>query len=296
MVTVHQLELPGLNVNREDTLEASLTWLLDHGLECGHWTRSMHAQHRRMLIEFFGPEKKLRDIKYADLKRYLDSEVARGRARETVRKRLTTLRMAMDEALRREEPWFTKLPPWVVIKSDTKKTANFWVLDEWQSAHDACDDDDEFRLWIDNGFWLGMHTSDLNRFRWADVDLFKKTWIRRCTKSKSAPVALPLPEKLHRILLARYGEKQPHPRDLVAGRDMGHPNRQLREICLRAGVPVISPIGLRHSCETFLAESGTEEQYQVTWLGHKSPKMLKTTYRHTTPKTLEDNLAKVNAR
>jgi hypothetical protein len=43
---------------------------------------------------------------------------------------------------------------------------------------------------------------------------------------------------------------------------MGHPNRPLRAICHRADVPLISPIGLRHSCETYLEERGTSELFQ----------------------------------
>jgi integrase len=129
-----------------------------------------------------------------------------------------------------------------------------------------------------------------------DVDLIRKTWIRRNTKSGVEPLELPLPERLWTVLHERKEALQPHPRDLIAGRSMGHPNRPLREICHRADVPLISPIGLRHSCETFLAERGTAELFQTTYLGLKSPRMLWRHYRHVTGPTLETGAAQMNAR
>ena len=200
--------------------------------------------------------------------------------------------MAMSEAVR--QGWLEKVPPWPVIKTDTRPKDAFWTLAQWEAAHLACDDND-LRTWIDCGWWLGMHTSDLNRFRWTDVDLVGKTWVRRNTKSKASPTVLPLPERLWKILKARFDEVQPHPRDHVAGRNMGHPNRPLKEICNRADIPRLSPIGLRHSCETYLEECQASEVFQTTWMGLKSPKMLHKHYRHVTGPMLDKGIAAMNA-
>lgn len=285
----HQLELPA--ISREGHLHECLVWLLTHGLECSLATRKMHADHARFLVAFFG-DVHIKSIRYQDIRRYYDAEQVRGIARETIRKRLSTLHMAMEEAVRRE--LMDRLPPWVVIKTDTRPKEAFWTLEQWQAADAVCDDE-ELRIWVACGWWTGMHTSDLNRFRWSDVDLWKKTWIRRCTKSKAQPLALPMPDRLHEILLARFGQLQPHPRDLVAGRNMGNPNRAMKALSHRAGVPLIGPINLRHSCETYLEETGADLLFQVTVLGHKSPKMALTVYRHATERTLERGIAAVNA-
>lgn len=288
-----QLELPGLT--DAVALGEVLGYLLAHDLDpdTALDTRVMHAQHARMLCEFFGRDTPITSIRYEHLNRYFKKETERGLARESVRKRLSTLSMAMKSAIRRD--LLTKLPPWPVIKSDTKAKKGFWTLTQFEAAFAVCDDDD-FATWVACGFFMGMHTSDLNRVRYQDIDLFKKTWIRRNTKNKKEPIPLPLPERLHKILLARFGEKQPHPRDLVAGRDMGNPNRTLKELAHRAGVPPISPIGLRHSCATWLEESGASEKFQDEWMGHAGSRIRKKHYHHLTDKMMADGVQALNAR
>jgi len=242
------------------------------------------------LLDWFG-DIEMSTIGYPLIRGYYLDEQKRGVGRETIRKRLSTLHMTLAEAER--QGWISRVPPWVVIKTDSRPKDAFWTRTQWEAANLACDDDD-FRIWIAAGFWTGMHTSDLNRFRWCDVDLVKKTWTRRNTKSNVDPAVLPLPEAFGVLLAKRLAETSPHPRDLISARNMGHPNRPLRALCHRAGVPLISPIGLRHSCETFLEECGTTELFQQTWLGLKSPKMLKKHYRHVTGRTLDGGIDAIN--
>jgi len=285
-----QLELPG--VSRAGTLRHALDHLLTHALECADATRAMHATHGRFLLAYFGDERQLDAIKYPDLQRFYRDEQRRGLSRETVRKRLSTLHMALAESVRMG--WLTAVPPWVVIKTDSKPRNTFWTRTQWEAAHIACDDD-ELRTWVACGFWTGMHTSDLNRFRWCDVDLVRRVWTRRNTKSKAEPLELPLPDRLWSVLHERHETLQPHRRDLIAGRSMGHPNRPMREICHRADVPQLSPIGLRHSCETYLSERGCNEEFQVAWMGLKSPRMLWKHYRHLTPTKVDEGKKAMNA-
>jgi len=69
----------------------------------------------------------------------------------------------------------------------------------------------------------------------------------------------------------------------------------MREICHRADVPQLSLIGLRHSCETYLAERGCNVQFQVAWMGLKSPRMLWKHYRHLTQPIIDGGAAAMNA-
>lgn len=268
--------------------------MVTHELECAAATREMHARHGVYLVQFFG-DVPIWSLRYQDILRYKRHELQRGRARETVRKRLNTLSMAMRSAIRRE--LMDKEPPFPEIKSDTKPSARFWTIAQWE-ASDAIHDDEEFRIWCALGWWTGMHSSDIDRLRWDDVDLWKKTWVRRCTKNakRVEPRALPLPDRLHAILAERFGRMQPHPRDLVCGRRMGHPNRALKAIAARAGVPEISPKDFRHSCVTFLFESGCDEKFVAEWTGHATPRMPQTTYRHSTAETIARNIAAVDRR
>lgn len=282
-----QLELPGVGV--AEGLRQCLSWMFET-LECGTETRRMHADHGRYLVAFFG-DVSAKAIGYVQLREYYLSEKARGISKETIRKRLSTMRMALREAV--AHGVISRIPDWPVIRTDTRAKEGFWTLTQWESVHLACDDV-EFRTWVANGWWLGMRTSDNNRFRWQDVDLAKGTWVRRSSKTKIKPATLPLPKRLLAILKERYEEVRPHPRDLVAGHSMGYPNREIKELARRAGVPVISPTeAARHSCETFLEESGATKTYQMTWLGLTSERMLRH-YRHVTDPTIQHGIAAVD--
>lgn len=285
---MQQLELSGISAS--GTLRHALSHLVAKALECTMPTRLMHQRHARYLLAFYG-DRQLTDLTYPEIRRYLDDEHKRGVGKETIRKRLSTLHMALAEAVRMG--WLQAIPPWPVIKTDTRPKEAFWTHAQWLSAHAECDDDD-LRTWIDCGWWMGSHASDLDRLRWCDLDLALGTWVRRNTKSKAKPVKLPLPEELLKLLRERHDALQPHPRDLVSRRRMGLPHRPLAALCHRAGVPLISTIGLRHSCETFLEERGTTELFQMTWLGLQSPRMLKKHYRHITQPTLDSGISLLN--
>lgn len=283
---MHQLEL----IIEPTRLEGALNHLLAHGLECEDWTRKMHRSHVRYLLEFFG-NVTLAEVTYHRIKEYLLSEKRRGLAVETIRKRLSTLHMALMEAVR--EQWLEKVPPWPVMKSDTREVAKLWTVTDWEQANLACEDEDLAML-IAIEFWCGSHTSDVYRFRWCDVDFVNNTWLRRNTKSKADPVAVPLPPRLRQLLFERYDRIQPHRRDLVCGRNMGHPNRPLKELALRCGIPKIRPIDLRHSCVTRLKEQGCDDQFRSWWIGHQSTKVTVGTYTHMTQPLIDVGIDKIN--
>lgn len=288
---VLQLELPG--VSGVGTLRESCNWFLANCMDgLAIKTQEMHTAHCRYFCDFFGDAKSIKAIRYAELKRYKQSEEKRGCALETIRKRLGTLHQVLEEATRRELPQLiATLPPWISIKTDTRRKESFWTLAQYEAARAACDDDLDMRTWVDIGFWCGSHSSDINRFRWGDVNLWKKTWTRRNTKSKAEPIDLPLPDRLHKILLERHTLLQPHPRDLITGRNLGHPHRPIKALALRADVPSISPIGLRHSCGTFLEESGAPPAFIQNWFGHKSVKTYRKHYVHLSEQMVADGMA-----
>ncbi|HYF54398.1 MAG TPA: tyrosine-type recombinase/integrase [Salinarimonas sp.] len=278
-----QLELPGISTG--DTLRAVLTSLIqnvlvfpDIGCKKQH-TLEMHVGHSRYLMGYFGETTPIGDIGHDELLAYYRDELRRGLSPESVRKRLSTLHMAMKHA--RARKLIRDIPQFPTIKQRPRPLRNYWLIEDWEKVHAECDDDD-FRTWIAVGFWTGMHTSDLNRMRWQDFNEFNRTWIRRNTKNDEVPVPLEVPEELYKILVERKTNLQPHTRDLIAGRNMGHPNKALKNLADRAGVPAISPIGLRHSCATWLTERGYQPAHIQLWLGHKDQRMLERVYRHVT--------------
>jgi len=56
--------------------------------------------------------------------------------------------------------------------------------------------------------------------------------------------------------------------------------RQLADICERAGVPILAPNELRHSCASLLSDEGVPLELIADLLGHASTDMLDRTYRH----------------
>jgi integrase len=62
-----------------------------------------------------------------------------------------------------------------------------------------------------------------------------------------------------------------------------HPSnvrRELSLLCERAGLPVVSPNELRHSCASLLSDQGVPLEQIADALGHTTTRMLEATYRH----------------
>ncbi|ERM17908.1 hypothetical protein P615_02095 [Brevibacillus laterosporus PE36] len=64
-----------------------------------------------------------------------------------------------------------------------------------------------------------------------------------------------------------------------------------KEVCKRAGVPVLSPHALRHTHAVHLLESGANIKYVSERLGHASVKVTADTYLHVTKKIEDDALS-----
>ena len=56
--------------------------------------------------------------------------------------------------------------------------------------------------------------------------------------------------------------------------------RQLAALCVRAGVPVVTPNELRHSCASLLSDLGVPNEQIADLLGHTTTRMVELTYRH----------------
>jgi integrase len=63
-----------------------------------------------------------------------------------------------------------------------------------------------------------------------------------------------------------------------------------KEVCKRAGLPVLSPHALRHTHVVHLLEAGANIKYVSERLGHASIKMTADTYLHVTKKIEDEAL------
>lgn len=277
-----QLSLP---LGEPCSLARAFTHMLST-LECRHATWRMHFAHVTYWLEGTGKRGgvrrpgvgnvDVRTIGYPEIMAWYRQERLHGVSKETLKKRLSTLRQGLLAAC--ELRALERLPQFPKIRTDSKRGEGFWTREELDKALADCDDDDMF-AWIMVGWWTGMRPSDIDRWRWDDVDLLRGTWIRYASKTGVPVAELPLEGPFGEWLTERRQRLGPHPRDLVVRVRQGHPNSFIRALCERAGVPSISAKGLRHSRESYLYATGADVATQIHQLGLTSERMLRV-YRH----------------
>lgn len=283
-----QLELA---IDRPGTLHEAITWTVGHR-NCGNATKAQHLDHRRWLIEHFG-DCSVSDVTFARVLNYIETEETRGIMRATVKKRLVTLRMALEDCYRRGMLAHT-VDWWPEIESDSRPGQDFWTYDVYRQARLAFEH--EQRIGVDIEFWFGAHDSDVRRYRRSDFDMVKRAWRRLNTKSKADPKWLPLPEEMARILedwFVYAGISSPSHK--IAPLWWASPIKPMARVCHRAGVPRITQLGLRRSCVSYMFELGAKKgidpkqtaEFVALWLGHKGDPMtsniIRTHYMRWTP-------------
>jgi integrase len=287
-----QLELA---LDREGTLYEAITWTIEHR-DCGDATKAQHRDHRRWLIEWFG-DVGVTAVNFPRVTEYIASEHARGIMKATIRKRLVTLRMALEDCYRRGLLVHT-VDWWPDIESDSRPGQDLWTYDQYRQGRLAFEPGQ--RIGIDILFWTGMHQSDVYRWRRSDVDLARGLWRRYNTKSKANPEWLPLPDEFRRILEDWFlSEGISAPSLRVAPLWWASPIKPMGRVCHRAGLPRITQLGLRRSCVSHIFElaAGQGKDFETTaafvayWLGHagdpKTSSIIKRHYFRWTPKTVK---------
>lgn len=166
----------------------------------------------------------------------------------------------------------------------------------------------------------GLRIGEALALTWDDIDLEKgtlkvdKTLVYPLNstpyistpKSKKSVRTIKLDEytvkllKKHRInqkeVYLRYPNYKPSTQNLVFHQRDGRWLRTnvvreyFKEVCKRAGVPVLSPHALRHTHAVHLLEAGANIKYVSERLGHASTKITADTYLHVTPKIEDDAL------
>jgi len=286
-----QLEL---SVDRVGKLREAISWMISHR-DCADATRAQHFDHRRWLVEWFG-DCPVAEVTFPRVLEYIEAEKTRGIMVASIKKRLVTLRMALENSYRRGHLPHT-IDWWPDIASDSKPGQDLWTYDQWRQGRLAFEP--EQRIGVDVMFWSGMHTSDVKRWRRSDVDLAKGQWLRYNTKSKADPGWLPLPPDFARILedwFVAGGIVADSQR--VAPDWWASPIRPMARVCQRAAMPRITQLGLRRSCVSYQFELGAAKnmdmkrlsEWVAHWLGHKGDPMtsdiIRRHYMRWTPKAL----------
>jgi integrase len=167
----------------------------------------------------------------------------------------------------------------------------------------------------------GLRIGEALALTWDDIDLVKKTVTVNKTlvyplnsepylstpKSKTSGRTIRLDDptvnliRKHRInqkeVILMYENYKPANGNIVFHQQDGRWLRTnvvrdyFKEVCKRAGLPVLSPHALRHSHAVHLLEAGANIKYVSERLGHASVKVTADTYLHVTKKIEDDALA-----
>jgi integrase len=289
-------------------------WLAGVDLELASTTAALY---RVIVNAYIVPRiggKRLDAITPADLTRlYADLMASGGRggrplAPKSVRHVHTTLRKALSDAVEARHipynPAAIAKAPRVAQTKDPKA----WTPEQVRSflAHVAGD-----RL---EALWVlaassGMRRSELLGLRWADVDLDGASLnvrqvfvvygkIRAMKEPKTPASRRTIPLAAQAVTALRSHRKRQNEERLAAGStyedaglvfadEIGDPldpaaiTGGFRRLVAEAGLPKLTPHGLRHTWATLGLDAGVDVLYLSETLGHSSPAITASIYQHT---------------
>lgn len=228
----------------------------------------------------------LASLTQADLERYLAARLTEGAARETCRKELVVLRLALRLAARRG----ARLP---VDLADLfpSFTVQYRPRDRYLSPEQAAallvQLEPARRLWVMVAAWAGLRLSEVERLRWEDVD-FERGQLRvRGTKTGGSWRVVGLAPLLAQVLGQERKVKGP------VVQTWHNVRRDLEVACNRAGVPRVTPNDLRRTFASWLVQAGESNFVVSRLLGHSTTKMVDLVYGQLNIKTLRDAVGKL---
>lgn len=319
---VRQHSAGTLSTDRRVTVEHAVRRFLDRavpnraGGSLAPATRTQHAWAGGHIIAGLG-SKRLDRLTVQHVEDFLDTltstRAARPMSRSSLRLVRGTLALALDEAVRRRElvhnvARSAHLPadaaPTAPRRSLTPDEART-LLAELRTEPNGAMFGIMLRLGLRPGEAAGLlwssidgHVLTVSRARQVAggrvhlVDELKTTAARRSLEVPDDLVAW-LGEHRRAQAAQRLAARDWHDPALMfaspTGRlvDPHHGRSQLRAVCLRAGVPTITPNELRHSCASLLADEGVRNEDIADLLGHTTTRMVEQTYRHRLRPTID---------
>ena len=142
--------------------------------------------------------------------------------------------------------------------------------------------------------WEDLHDDLLNVHHGVRVGRTGQATVVDATKTSSSARTIRLPaDVVHALATHRADQREERMAAAVwvdekliftspTGNVLSPPNvrRDLAQICAAAGITVISPNELRHSCASLLLDTGVAAEHVADLLGHRSTRMLHQHYRH----------------
>jgi integrase len=246
-------------------------------------TLDMQRAHRRWWEGVLGAELELDQVD----EELLDQVVGRRHGRAgpaTMRKRLSTLRAALELAHRRR--WISRVPAFPPVLAPWRPRQRF--LETYQQARALYESLPHHRaLWFWLCLWTCQHASDVEAMIWADVDLARSTMLLRNTKNRRPTIRVRMPAPLAQVLREEHARRRPRPGEPIV-RPWPSRKTTLPLHCRRLGLPELNAIDLRHTGLSWAARRRGITPALCRFAGHSSPAMMARTYAHALPPQLEE--------
>lgn len=254
-------------------------------------TLEMQEAHRRYWEQILGPTRPLEQVDeliledLASRPRLPAKHARKPSGPATLRKRLSTLRAAMD--LQRRRRRLERMPVFPHVLAPRPPRPEILL-----NAHQAgllFDSLPRHRAeWYWLALWTAQHASDVERMTWADVDLNLKTMIVRNTKNKlTEGIRVRIPRPLLEVLEQMFQRDHPRPTDRLV---KPWPSRKttLPSHCRACHLPELNATALRHTCLSWVVRKIGITPAATRFAGHSSPQMMARIYAHALPAQLEE--------
>jgi integrase len=261
----------------------------------------------RYLIPDIG-RKKLVQLTARDLRLYFEGLRRRGVGARTVKYVHTTLRAALQDAVR-EEILDRNVAALVQVPAPPRTEREPLSVEEVRSFLKASRDDRHYAMFVIFAV-LGMRRSEVLGLRWEDMDLTEgflqvRRGLQRIggalqvlpTKTVRSRRTIPLPSFVTRVLTTHLASQEVERRQLaerwpdlgyVFATPIGTPidprncTRVVQNACRKAGVRVVRLHDFRHGCVSVLLNLGVPPRTAMDIVGHSTIEMTMNVYGHVT--------------
>lgn len=289
-----------------DTLDEYLReWLASHGPSVRASTRASYENHIRLHISPLLGGIAIHRLRPRDVERLVADRLRAGKSPATVVRIVTTLRIALNRAVRRrllvDNPAALATIPRVEprpVQALTEQHAQRiieTVTGTWLESLVV--------LLLGSGLRLGEAVG----LDWQDVDIDERFVVVRRTKTiaRAVPISDDAADALrrHRAAAVRIGPAEPvftmerrsrkATDDRMRSQSVTHALPRMLEA---AGLPRTTPHGLRHGAATLMVARGVHMRVVAEQLGHRDPAMTARVYAHIVPQQQREAVRLLNRR
>ena len=249
--------------------------------------RDYEGDLRRHVLPLLG-DRRLSDVRRADVQELVDRLVASALAPSTVRNAVDPLRRICDRAVRRDVIPFSPcqhldVPRGTGIRDRVATPAQARALIAALPIED--------RAFWGTALFAGLRVGELRGLRVSDVDTragvirVERTWddvegVQDGGKSKAARRTVAMIEDLrptlaeHMLVTGRRGDDLVFGRTATEAHDRGTIRRRARAAWRAAGLDPITPPAARHTFGSMLAAAGVDAGERQRQMGHASSAMM----------------------